>query len=376
LLAFPPSVPGQDASGFLERHWQKQALWMPGAAQPDLLPDIDADELAWLATLEDVESRLVISEHHASRTTYTMESGPFEAARLASLPDSGWTLLLQDVEKHLPDLRRMFALVPFIPDWRIDDLMISVAAPGGSVGPHIDNYDVFLVQLAGQRDWRWTSDAVPDDPAASSQLRLVEAFTSGDNALATPADVLYINPGVAHYGVALDLCITCSIGMRAPQLSELAGRAVEQDDVFYTDADLTEPEARPGWLSDAAVKRARRLLRAAGYPEVDAVDALGRYATTPKHWLTPLSPGDMPLPDGALELHGMARLAFNGSRVYANGRRLAMPDTASELVAGLCATRSLPRDERPALTRDAAKLLDGLWHAGAFDQADDELPDA
>ncbi len=349
---------------------------MPGAAQPALLPDIDADELAWLATLEDVESRLVISEQRASGMAYVMESGPFESTRLASLADSGWTLLLQDVEKHLPELRRMFALVPFIPDWRIDDLMISVAAPGGSVGPHVDNYDVFLVQLAGQRDWRWTSDAVPADPEASNQLRLVEAFTSGDSVVATPADVLYINPGVAHHGVALELCITCSIGMRAPQLSELAGRAVEQDDTFYTDADLTESEARPGWLSDAAVERARQLLHAAGYPEVDPLDALGRYATTPKHWLTPSSPGDMPLPDGALELHGMARLAFHGPRLYANGRHFPLPDAASRLVAALCSTRRVRGDERPAWESDAKGLLDGLWHAGAFDQAHDELPAA
>ena len=118
------------------------------------MPVLEPDELAWLATLPDVESRLVFTEGTRANARYRVEHGPFEEQRLSELPQSNWTLLVQDVEKHLPDFRQWFECVTFVPDWRIDDLMISFAAPGGSVGPHQDNYDVFLCQGMGRREWR------------------------------------------------------------------------------------------------------------------------------------------------------------------------------------------------------------------------------
>ena len=154
------------AESFLDRHWQKKHLFVPGAL-PRVRPSVSRNELGWLATLEDVESRLVFTERSGDQVRYVAETGPFDADYLAALPRRDWTLLVHDVEKHLPAMRRLFAHVSFIPDWRIDDLMVSFAAPGGGVGPHTDNYDVFLCQGIGVREWNVSSDDIAKDPAAS-----------------------------------------------------------------------------------------------------------------------------------------------------------------------------------------------------------------
>jgi 50S ribosomal protein L16 3-hydroxylase len=342
---------------------------MPAAADLDALPDIEADELAWLATLDDVESRLVFTESRDGKTFYRMESGPFDAAQLESLPEKDWTLLIQDVEKHLPALRRFFDLVPFVPDWRIDDLMISVAAPGGSVGPHVDNYDVFLVQTRGHRLWEWTSETLAIDEAASDQMKLVQPFTSGKRQAAGPGDILYLNPGVAHHGVASELCITCSIGMRAPQLSELSGRALDNDDAFYTDADLGIGEVRPGYLSPAAIGRAARLLEQHDLDAANAEILLGRFATAPKQWLCPESPdSDLPA-DGPLDMHGMARVAWSDRWLFANGLSLVLPPGCHERMAALAGARAIAGGELADWLGDPKlqAALEWLWRAGLFD---------
>ena len=162
-------------------------------------PSISRNELAWLATLEDVECRIVFTEHASGRRRYRVESGPFDTGYLQALPKRDWSLLVHDVDKHLPAMRRLFAQVPFIPDWRIDDLMISFAAPGGGVGPHQDNYDVFLCQGIGVREWHVSTDAIREDPKASEDLALLEEFDHGEMHLARKGDVLYLPPGVAHW---------------------------------------------------------------------------------------------------------------------------------------------------------------------------------
>ena len=377
MLTFKGSTPG-DAGEFLANHWQKQPVFLPGAAEPGSLPAISPDELAWLATLDDVESRLVFTEHQDGAAFYRMETGPFTDDALRALPESNWTLLVQDVEKHLPELREYLGLVPFIPDWRIDDLMISVAAPGGSVGPHVDNYDVFLVQASGRRHWKWTSANVPVCRKQSRELRLVEDFVGDGEAVSAPGDVLYLNPGVAHFGVAEDLCVTCSIGMRAPQVSELAGCSVEGDDAFYTDKDLDLSEARPGYISGSAVHRAAQLLADYGFASVDPELALGRYATSPKEWLQPESDDSRTALRGPLEVHGMARLAWTNTHVFANGRSFALSDSIADDLELICRSRRL--DER-TLGRwrdnpDALALLKSLRNAGIFNAentGEDEL---
>src|SRR5210317_101049 len=251
-------------------------------------PAISRNELGWLATLDDVESRLIFTERGDSGVRYHADMGPFDPEYLATLPKRDWTLLVHDVEKHLPAMRKLFAHVPFIPDWRIDDLMVSFAAPGGGVGPHRDNYDVFLCQGIGVRDWHLSSETVADDPDASDDLALTAPFAGSAHSV-REGDVLYVPPGVAHWGTATRACITYSIGMRAPQLSDLlAGLPdTERLNPFYVDPDLLVAESRPGFISPESVDRALRL---ASRPEQNrdrVAEALGRYVTQTKEWITP-----------------------------------------------------------------------------------------
>ncbi len=336
------------ADAFLKKHWQKTPLFMPRAIEP-MRPSISRNELAWLATLDDVESRIVFTERGKRGTRYRAESGPFDTDYLAALPGRDWSLLVHDAEKHLPALRKLFQQVPFIPDWRIDDLMISFAAPGGGVGPHKDNYDVFLCQGIGEREWRFTADAVQDDPTASDDLQLLKAFEHGDNRLARKGDVLYLPPGVAHWGTARRACMTYSIGMRAP--------------AFYADPDLQLGEVAPGYISPAALERAG-----------NRSEKLGRHVTELKQWLQPQAPGSEEIAAIAseagtrsLRLHGMTRIAYDDKNLYVNGAQRAMPPADREAVARLCAQRRLDRRTAGQLDRSC---LSWLLAQGAFAQFD------
>ena len=320
MLKFPGKL---TADTFLARHWHKKPLFMPQAIDV-MRPAVTRNELAWLATLDDVESRLVFSDRANEQIRYRVESGPFHVEYLQALPKRNWSLLVHDVEKHLPTLRRLFNQVPFIPDWRIDDLMISFAAPGGGVGPHRDNYDVFLCQGIGVREWRTSTANVPEDPAASDDLALLREFRADEHHIARQGDVLYLPPGVAHWGTAQRACITYSIGMRAPP--------------YYSDPDLELAEVQPGYLSPAALRRAAK-----------RASRLGCDVTELKQWLQPLAPGAdeiaallaNPSALRKLRLHGMARLAYDDSQLYLNGASRRFKGSEREPVGALCAQRRL-----------------------------------
>ncbi|MDJ0794683.1 MAG: cupin domain-containing protein [Woeseiaceae bacterium] len=368
-------LPGNlDAEQFLARHWQKKPLLMPQAVDK-LRPAVTRNELAWLATLDDVESRIVFTDRSHDRVRYRAETGPFDEEFLAALPARDWTLLVHDVEKHLPTMRRLFDLIPFIPDWRIDDLMVSFAAPGGGVGPHRDNYDVFLCQGIGVREWHVTSDDVANDPHASDDLALTTEFTGEISHECRNGDVLYLPPGVAHWGTAHRACLTYSIGMRAPQVSDLAETLpdAERDDVFYTDENLQAGEARPGYISEIAAHRAVQVSGAGDSGLEQMTQALGRFATETKQWITPVSPDKSELGEivAALEagktlrIHGMTRIAWSDDAVFVNGGSTERPPGSRQVLENLCAQRKLqlPSDAAPAWHGMAA------WMAkrGAFE---------
>jgi len=377
---------------FLADCWQKNALFMPGALS-GIRPSITAGELAWLATQDDVESRLVFTKRGGDGTRYEVRHGPFPNDVLSSLPRQDWTLLVQDVEKHLPDFRALFAVVDFIPDWRIDDLMVSFAAPGGSVGPHRDNYDVFLCQGEGIREWHLgDKDNVVEDES-SNELSLLQPFADRNPQSADEGDVLYLSPGVPHWGLAKDFCMTYSIGMRAPNLAELhAGAArlfedlgdvsakssVAGVDVFYEDPDLTTDEAIPGLISASAIRRARKTLhKIASLDEAKTAMILGSVVTDPKAWLAPECITDdeaqskiRELPqDAELTVHGMARIAYweneSSGILFANG--FARQASSAELSAfcKLCKIRTASRNSLCADEDDS--LLHWLLTSGAFD---------
>lgn len=343
MLKFPGDL---TAEKFLSRHWQKTPLYMPQAIAP-MRPAVSRNELAWLATLEDVESRIVFTDRDQGTSRYRVETGPFETAFLRALPRRDWSLLVHDVEKHLPALRRLFAQVPFIPDWRIDDLMISFAAPGGGVGPHRDSYDVFLCQGIGVREWRLSRTAIDEDESASKDLVLLREFEGDECHTTREGDVLYLPPGVAHWGTAQRACITYSIGMRAPP--------------GYADPDLRLSEVRPGYVSAVALKRAGK-----------RASSLGCLVTEPKDWLRPLAPEedeiaallDFPSALNKLRLHGMARLAFDDNNLYLNGARRVLRADEREPIALLCLRRRLSRALASAL---GMHCIQWLLANGAFE---------
>ncbi|HIE55955.1 MAG TPA: cupin domain-containing protein [Chromatiaceae bacterium] len=165
-----------------------------------------------------MESRLVIGR---SRTEWELHHGPFDESYFTALPERNWTLLLQDVDKYLPEVARLLQPFNFLPRWRFDDVMISYAAPGGSVGPHIDTYDVFLVQGLGTRRWRIHSSPASEDLLPDLPVRILAEFQHEKEWLLKQGDVLYLPPGVAHWGIAESECMTWSVGVRDPSTQEL-----------------------------------------------------------------------------------------------------------------------------------------------------------
>ena len=249
---------------FLRDYWQKKPLLLTGAF-PDFAPELDPDDIAGLACDQLAESRLITGSFE--KEAWTLRHGPFDEGDFAALPPRDWTLLVQDVEKHYPPLRNLLANFDFLPDWRIDDLMASVAGPGGSVGPHVDQYDVFLLQAAGSRRWQIARNF---DPALlpDCELNVLRRFEPEQEWVLQPGDVLYLPPGVAHHGVALETGMTWSVGMRAPSAADLLQSLGEwlaehrDEGQRYGDPDL-QPASNPGEVDAAAIDGFRLLARGA-----------------------------------------------------------------------------------------------------------------
>ncbi len=216
-LQLPASLNIQD---FLDNYWQKRPLLMRNALQNHDF-SLSPDELAGLACEEDVESRMVLRH---DQNEWELRHGPFDEQAFSRLPDQNWTLLVQDVDKYLPEAAELLRAFHFIPSWRFDDVMISYAVPGGSVGPHTDTYDVFLVQARGRRRWQignriGNPALLPDLP-----IRILAEFEAEQEWLLEAGDVLYLPPGVAHWGIGEDGdCMTWSVGLRAPSTAEMLG---------------------------------------------------------------------------------------------------------------------------------------------------------
>ena len=378
-----------DAAGFLAAYWQKKPCLLRGFV-PGFTSPLSPDELAGLSCEPDVESRIVI-EH--GETPWELRHGPFSAAAFAGLGDRGWTLLVQDVDKHLPELAGILDAFDFVPRWRIDDLMISFAPPGGSVGPHVDAYDVFLVQGLGRR--RWTIDPEPSSLATldGPEIAVLEDFRGQTSYDLAPGDALYLPPGVAHHGVALDECMTYSVGFRAPSRHELiesfasrvaAGIAESQR---YADPDLALAEAEGGLIGPRALDRAREALGPLGrsVAAADLAEWFGAILTEPKAWLHPEA-DERPSPeeragrlaDGhRLVRHGMALLARarvgETAFVFACGRAWRLPATLWETASVIVERPGLGTAELGAGlgAREIRSLLADLVAAGALLWNDD-----
>lgn len=211
------------AEQFLQQYWQKQPLVMTQAATG--LSCLSREQLFALAEREDVESRLIKGRDEGP---WELQFGPFNT--LPSPTANDWTLLVQSVDYYHSTAALLLEDFNFLPSWRHEDIMVSYAAQGGSVGPHFDRYDVFLIQAQGEREWQLGPKCNENTPRQSTDaLDLIADMPIESTHLMKPGDVLYIPPGVAHWGVATSAdCITWSVGFRAPRLTDLLARLTDE----------------------------------------------------------------------------------------------------------------------------------------------------
>jgi 50S ribosomal protein L16 3-hydroxylase len=254
---------GMTQQEFLDQYWQKKPLVIRQAF-PDFKSVISPNELAGLAGEPRIESRLVIEKGVGG--SWQLIDGPFSDKDFSVLPKSHWTLLVQDIDKHVPETRGILMPFSFIPNWRFDDLMVSFAPKQGSVGAHTDGYDVFLLQGMGKRKWQVSAGPLHKPALLENvDIQVLADFEPEQEWLLEPGDILYLPPHYGHHGVAMEDCMTFSIGFRAPNQSETLD-AVINDLVehsmakrHYQDSDLQA--ARHGYeIGLEAVLRLKKLL--------------------------------------------------------------------------------------------------------------------
>lgn len=248
---------------FLNDYWQKKPLLIRGAL-PNFISPVSPEELAGLSLEEDAESRIVVQH---SPSNYELKTGPFTETVYETLPEKNWTLLVQGMDRLMPEVADLLKEFSFIPSWRIDDIMISYATEGGNVGPHFDHYDVFLLQAQGKRNWQLTSkDCEESNYIQGVDLRLMQTFEVEDDDICEAGDILYIPPKWGHHGISLtDDCMTFSIGYRTYRGLELwdsLGDYLAEKEAFkdlYIDPNWQSTEA--GEIPDQAWQQAKFLLK-------------------------------------------------------------------------------------------------------------------
>lgn len=252
------------ADDFIKDYWQKKPLVIRQGFE-DFISPISAEELAGLACEEEVHSRIVIEK--GGDRPWQLIDGPMDESIFESLPETLWTLLVNDVEKHVPELISIVDAFRFIPEWRMDDLMISFAPEGGTVGPHLDQYDVFILQAQGHRRWKINTQLVDEDNQIPDiPLRIQKDFEAEQEWLLEPGDIIYIPPGVTHYGVATDDCLSFSIGFRAPTHSEMLSDFIEhvskdlKPDQTYKDINL-KSQIHSNEITEDALNNVREIFK-------------------------------------------------------------------------------------------------------------------
>lgn len=350
---------GMDAETFLRDYWQKKPLLVRNAL-PGFEAPFSPEELAGLACEEESNARLVLE--HGGKRPWEMRHGPFKEQDFTSLPPDHWSLLVTDMEKLVPELADLRDRFRFIPDWRIDDLMVSYAPPGGSVGPHTDQYDVFLIQAHGHRHWMIEDELRSDednDLIPNIDLRILREFDPDQDWVLKPGDMLYLPPGIPHHGVAQDRCMTISVGFRAPSHGELVTSVLdylvdeELEEQRYADPDLKTQE-HPGEIAPQARHRVRDILRRALQPSDEDLDRFfGRFITDRRVDLMPLYPEPANLSPAdfqqelqeqqSMERNPAARFAFirtdEATFLYADGEEYGFTPGDTPAVAYLCDQR-------------------------------------
>ena len=367
-----PLLGGMTPAIFLRDYWQKKPL-LVRQALPGFTPLMPMADLFALAAQEEVESRIV------ARTArrWDIQHGPFAAMPQDSASRRDWTLLVQGVNLHHAGADELLRRFRFIPDSRLDDLMISYAADGGGVGPHFDSYDVFLLQAQGRRRWRISAQ---DDLTLVDglPLKVLKNFVPEEEYLLEPGDMLYLPPQYAHEGTALGECMTYSIGFRAPAYQEL-GEAFLQfmaDSIDlpgrYADPGL-KPTSQPAQLDTAMVSQVTQALQKVRFTEDDIAIFLGEYLSEPQagvFFAPPARRQSAASFDTAAARRGIAldlktKMLYRGRHVFINGESFAVERADRHVLAALANNRALAPSELSGISDDVREALH-LWYGGGW----------
>ena len=381
-----PLLAGLTPAQFMRRHWQKKPLLVRGAI-PNIQPVLSRLELFKLAAHEGVESRLIVQNN----AHWRMTQGPFSARSLPALRKAAWTLLVQGVDLHNHKAHALLQQFRFIPDARVDDLMISFATPGGGVGPHFDSYDVFLLQASGRRRWKISKQKdltlQPDVP-----LKILQNFAAEEEFLLEAGDMLYLPPRYAHEGIAEEAvdsdgkvsdCMTCSIGFRAPAKRELAAELLHRLAEFSEDEDDAQggveglsvrippryrdrdqlATATPGKVPQGLAAFATQAILDTLQDPLAVACALGEYLTElkPSVWFDEVKGSWSPQNRVGLFLVPQTRMLYDAHHVFINGESYLAKGADARLMQRLADQRELSSSELGKASAVARDLL-ADWH--------------
>ncbi|NMM13122.1 MAG: cupin domain-containing protein [Rhodoferax sp.] len=369
-----PLLGGMSPQLFMKRHWQKKPLLVRQAIA-NFKPLLDRGELFELAALDGAQARLVIQEP-GEKPGWRFKQGPFERRALPALKRPGWTLLVQGVDLEHDAVYDLINQFRFVPDARLDDLMISYATDGGGVGPHFDSYDVFLLQAHGRRRWRIgrqkDKTLQPDVP-----LKILANFEPEEEFVLEPGDMLYLPLLHAHDGIAMGECMTYSIGFRSPSRGELAREllqrlAEEAEDLVGVSVYRDPHQAavvQPAEIPTQMIEFARDALQGALKDPEALGRALGEYLTEPKAnvWFDAAEPGATPPAGqaaGPVRLDRRTKMMFDARHIFINGESFRASGRDATLMRRLADQRYLSQPDVGRTSAEARSLLQDWADAG------------
>ena len=353
----------------MQRYWQKKPLLIR-AAIPGFAPLLERAELLDLAAQDDVESRLVVRTGDDAQASWRLRQGPFSRRSLPPLKQAGWTLLVQGVDLFDSRIHALMNQFRFVPDARLDDLMISYASDGGGVGPHFDNYDVFLLQAHGRRRWR-IGRQKDKRLAPGMPLKILANFAPEQEFVLEPGDMLYLPPQWAHDGVAEGECMTYSIGFKSPDRGELLSELLQRLADHTADSaevqiykDPTQAAvAAPGQIPQGLVQFATEAVQSVLRDPQALACVLGEYLSEPKAnvWF-----GEgQPFAVGDLHLDRRTRMMYDARHIFINGESYRAGGRDARLLHQLADARQLSARQVSQLSA-AAQVLVAQWCEAAW----------